>query len=87
MELRSRCLVKRAPGAVKIISGTEDFLNGASDMSNLNNLIDTWARGYKTFLMLNSAEHEILNAHKYKNIQILSNFQAQISPKCYFYCS
>ena len=24
------------------------------------------ARGYKTFFMLNSAEHEILNAHKYK---------------------
>ena len=35
------------------------------------------ARGYKTFLMLNSAEHEILNAHKYKNIKKLSNFQAQ----------
>ena len=26
------------------------------------------ARAYKTFSMLNSAEHEILNAHKYKNI-------------------
>ena len=26
------------------------------------------ARDYKTFFMLNSAEHEILNAHKYKNI-------------------
>ena len=27
------------------------------------------ARGYKTFFMLNSIEHEILNAHKYKNIK------------------
>ena len=26
------------------------------------------AQGYKTFFMLNSAEHEILNAVKYKNI-------------------
>ena len=26
-------------------------------------------RGYKTFFMLNSVEHEILNAHKYKNIK------------------
>ena len=26
-------------------------------------------RGYKTFLMLNSVEHEILNAHKYKKYQ------------------
>ena len=26
-----------------------------------------WSRGYKTFFMLNSAEHEILTAHKYWN--------------------
>ena len=26
-------------------------------------------QGYKTFSMLNSVEHEILNAHKYKNIK------------------
>ena len=26
-------------------------------------------RGYKTFLMLNSAEHEILDVHKYENIK------------------
>ena len=28
-----------------------------------------WPRGYKTFVMLNSIEHEILNAHKYINIK------------------
>ena len=28
-----------------------------------------WPRGYKTFFMLNSVEHEILNTHKYKNIK------------------
>ena len=33
------------------------------------------ARGNKTFLMLNSAEHEILNTHKYKNIKKLSIFR------------
>ena len=26
-------------------------------------------RGYKTFFLLNSVEHEILNAHKYRNIK------------------
>ena len=31
-------------------------------------------RGYKTFSVLNSAEHEILNAHKYKNIKNFSVF-------------
>ena len=37
------------------------------------------ARGYKIFFMLNSGEHEILNAHKYKNIKKFSFFQTQIS--------
>ena len=41
-------------------------------------------RGYKTFFMLNSVEHEILNAHKCKNIKKLSIFQAQVSLECYF---
>ena len=31
-------------------------------------------RGYKTFFVLNSVEHEILNAHKYKNIKKSSAF-------------
>ena len=33
----------------------------------LNQKPPTRPRGYKTFFMLNSVEHEILNAHKYKN--------------------
>ena len=33
--------------------------------------IENWPRGYKTFFMLNSAEHEILNARKYKKINKL----------------
>ena len=44
-------------------------------------------RGYKTFFILNSVEHEILNAHKYENIKKFSIFQAQISLECYFSCS
>ena len=28
-----------------------------------------WPRGYKTFFMLKSVDHEILNARKYKNIK------------------
>ena len=27
----------------------------------------SWPRGYKTFFMLNSAEHEIFSANKYEN--------------------
>ena len=30
--------------------------------------VKTRPRGYKTFFVLNSIEHEILNAHKYKKI-------------------
>ena len=33
-----------------------------------------WPRGYKTFFVLNSIEHEILSAHKYKNIKKLGFF-------------
>ena len=39
----------------------------------------TRAGGYKTFFMLSSVEHEILNAHKYRNIKKFSFFEAQIS--------
>ena len=35
--------------------------------------------GYKKNLMLNSAEHETLNAHKHENIKKFSFFQAQVS--------
>ena len=40
--------------------------------------------GYKTFFMLNSAEHGILNAHKYKSTKEFRHCHAQISLKCYF---
>ena len=30
-------------------------------------LTETWPRGYKTFFMLNAAEHEIFSANKYEN--------------------
>ena len=43
-----------------------------------------WPRGYKTFFVLNSVEHEILNAHKYKNIKKFGLFKAQLSLECYF---
>ena len=43
-----------------------------------------WPRGYKTFFVLNSIEHEILNAHKYKNIKKFGHFKAQLSLECYF---
>ena len=44
----------------------------------------TRPRGYKTFFVLNSVEHGILNAHKYKNIKKFGLFKAQLSLECYF---
>ena len=41
----------------------------------------------KVFFLLNSAENEVLNAHKYKSIYKFSIFQAQISLERYFSCS
>ena len=45
----------------------------------------TWPRGYKAFFMLNSVEHEILNAHKYKKYQEIRHFLGSDKPKMLFY--
>ena len=47
-----------------------------SDQGKVSILSDqqSWTRGYKTFFLLHSTEHEILNAHKYKNIKKSSFF-------------
>ena len=45
----------------------------------------TWPRGYKTVFMLNSIEHEILNAHKYKNIKKFSFFSGSDKPRILFF--
>ena len=43
-------------------------------------------RGYKTFFMLNSVEHKILNAHKYnQEIRILLGSDKPKKLKCYFF--
>ena len=44
------------------------------DFASSTRVAKNRARGYKTFFMLNSIEHEILNAHKYKNIKKFSFF-------------
>ena len=41
-------------------------------------------RGYKTFFALYSAEHEILIAHKYKNIKNFSSFFHSDKPRMLF---
>ena len=41
-------------------------------------------RGYKTFFMLNSFEHKIFNAHKYKNIK-KSAFLGSDKPRMLFF--
>ena len=43
------------------------------------------ARGYETFFMLNSVEHEILNAHKYKKISRNSAFLGSDMPRKLFF--
>ena len=41
----------------------------------------TRARGYKTFFMLISVEHEILNAHEYENFQEIQLFSDSDKPR------
>ena len=42
-------------------------------------------QGYKTFSMLNSVEHEILNAHKYKKIASNSAILGSDKPRMLFF--
>ena len=44
-----------------------------------------WPRGYKTFYMLNSVEHEILNAHKYKKYQEIRLILGSDKPRMLFF--
>ena len=46
---------------------------------------ETLPRGYKTFFMLNSAEHEILNYHKHKNIKKFSLLSVSLKPRMLFF--
>ena len=39
----------------------------SSDLSLFYLVYPTWPQGYRTFFMLNSAEHEIFSANKYEN--------------------
>ena len=54
-----------------------------SKICSMLSFVTAWPRGYKTFFMLNSVEHEILNAHKYKNFKKFGFSGAQISLECY----
>ena len=42
-------------------------------------------RGYKTFFILNSVEHEIVNAHKYKKYQEIRPFLDSDKPRMLFF--
>ena len=53
-------------------------------MQKIMEVKNSRARGYKTCFMLSSVEHEILNAHKCKNIKKFGLYSAQISLECYF---
>ena len=53
------------------------------DMQSLP-LTTTWPRGYKTFFMLNSTEHEISNAPKFKYIKKIQLFSGSDKPRMLF---
>ena len=60
------------------------FLKGKQDNFAFSKF-KTWARGYKTFFMLNSVEHEILNAHKYEKYLEIELFSGSHKPRMLFF--
>ena len=65
MEIEEKCSYY-----VTFVNTFHPFINNF-DYGSLTIMSGTKARprGYRTFYMLNSAEHEILDAHKYKKYQ------------------
>ena len=49
-------------------------LPGTAIVHLVTTKVEIWPRGYKTFFMLNSAEHEIFSANKYKNANFSWHF-------------
>ena len=66
---------------------SEQFKQYSCGMPQLfpSGLPAAWAQGYKSYFMLNSAEHEILDAHKYKNIKKFSIFSSSDKPRMPFF--
>ena len=62
-------------------------VHGRKGGNVLANTLDYQSRpwGYKTFSMFKSAEHEILNVHKYKNIMKFSFFRLSNKPLMQFF--
>ena len=54
-------------------------------MEKAQNRPHIWPRGYVTFFMLNSDEHEILNAYKYKKYQEIWLFLSSDKPRVLFF--
>ena len=61
---------------MKIVEFTNSICLDPNEVAHLDlhclDVIGYQTRSYNTFSMLKSAEHEILNAHKYKNIKNFS---------------
>ena len=68
----------------KLLESVVSFMDLLEQSYNLRSIlnIEIRARGYTTLFMLISAQHELLNARKYKISRISTFFQAQISPEC-----
>ena len=76
-KLRLACVTKTA-SQIMVFNINSVFLCHVTDQHQNS------PRGYRTFFVLNSVEHEILNTHKYKNIKKFGLFKAQLSLECYF---
>ena len=54
-----------------------------TEASKINIIIVLKINSIKIFSRLNSAQHEIFNSRKYKNIKDIQHFQAKISLECF----
>ena len=53
------------------------YLSVETDETIGFSMLESWARGYKTFFMLNSTEHEIFHVNKSQIVNIVSLSSAE----------
>ena len=70
----------------QLLLDRKQYISATANYMYAHYTINIMARGYNKIFVLNSAEHEILNAHKYENIKKFRGFfSGSYEPRMLFF--
>ena len=67
--------------SILVIEHIRTYVYRKRRLLDIANKLKSWSRGYKTFFMLSSAEHEIFSANKYENAKNSWHFHIYLQRK------